>query len=120
MKTVLMADDNVQNLYLVRFLLEKEGCFVDEVHNGEEAVTAVAGKRYDLVLMDIQMPEMDGMEATRIIKSRANAPVIIALTARAMIGDRENILAAGCDGYIEKPIIPDSFIEQLRVYLKPV
>ena len=117
MTTILIADDNAQNLYLTRFLLEKEGCEVHEAHNGAEAVAAVSERDYDLVLMDIQMPVMDGLEATRIIKSRNNPPLVIALTARAMSGDRDSILSDGCDGYIEKPLSPEKFAEQIREYL---
>ena len=118
MSKILIADDNAQNLYLARFLLEQKGHEIDEVHNGEEAVQAVSAKGYDLVLMDIQMPVMDGLQATKIIKAEADAPVVVALTAKAMAGDQERILAAGCDGYIAKPIAPNTFADQVQAYLK--
>ena len=106
MSLILVADDNERNRYLTRFLLEQAGHTVHEANDGSEAVHRVGQERYDLVLMDIQMPVMDGLEATRKIKAMGAPPTIVALTAQAMQGDRERILAAGCDGYIEKPINP--------------
>jgi len=115
---ILVADDNVHNLYLARFLLEKKGYRVCEAHNGEEAVALCQAEAPALILMDIQMPGMDGLEATHCIKSNTSTPpLIVALTARAMSGDREIILAAGCDGYIEKPIDPGNFIARVENYL---
>ena len=118
MSKILIADDNSQNLYLARFLLEQRGHEVAEAHNGEEAVNAMAVQEYDLVLMDIQMPVMDGLDATRRIKEKGSNAPIVALTAKAMAGDEEKIRGAGCDGYINKPIEPDKFANQVEVYLK--
>lgn len=115
---IIIADDNAQNLYLARFLLAQAGYAVREAHNGEEAVALSRAERPSLILMDIQMPVMNGLEATRYIKSQPSAPLIVALTARAMSGDRERILAAGCDGYIEKPIDPATFVGRVESYLK--
>ncbi len=118
MPLILVADDNAHNLYLARFLLEKKGYQVCEAHNGDEAVAVCRAETPSLVLMDIQMPGMDGLEATQRIKSSTSiSPPIVALTARAMSGDREAILAAGCDGYIEKPIDPDNFVTRVEDYL---
>jgi len=115
---ILVADDNAHNLYLARFLLEKKGYQVCEAHNGGEAVVICQAETPSLILMDIQMPGMDGLEATHRIKSNTSfSPPIVALTARAMSGDRETILAAGCDGYIEKPIDPDNFVARVEHYL---
>jgi len=115
---ILVADDNTHNLYLARFLLEKKGYRVCEAHNGEEAVAVCQAETPTLVLMDIQMPGMDGLEATHRIKNSTSfPPPIVALTARAMTGDRETILASGCDGYIEKPIDPDNFVARVENYL---
>ncbi len=115
--TILIADDNAQNLYLARFLLERGGYRICEAPNGREAVAAALRERPALVLMDIQMPGMDGLEATRRIKAEDGAPPVVALTAKVMTGDREAILAAGCDGYIQKPIDPDSFVSRVEAYL---
>ncbi len=117
---ILIADDNAQNLYLAHFLLERSGYTICEAHNGEQAVAAVLAESPALVLMDIQMPGMDGLEATRRIKQAADAPLIIALTAKVMTGDREAILAAGCDGYIQKPIEPDDFVTKVETYLQNI
>jgi two-component system, sensor histidine kinase and response regulator len=106
--SVLVAEDNPVNQRLATRLLEKRGHRVILVGNGREAVDAQAKERFDLVLMDVQMPEMDGLEATAAIRRResgsGNHQPIIALTAHAMKGDQEICLAAGMDGYIAKPI----------------
>ena len=107
--TVLVAEDNEVNQLLIRALLSKAGHRVDVVGNGAEAIAAVQDKRYDLVLMDVQMPEVDGPTATAAIRG-LDGPVaaipIVALTANAMTGDRESYLAAGMDDYVPKPIEP--------------
>ena len=119
MSKILIVDDNSQNLYLARFLLEQSGHQIVEAHNGQEAVDYCRKEKVDLVLMDIQMPVMDGLEATRIIKSEIdNTITIVALTAKAMSGDKEEILLVGCDGYIKKPIAPDTFVELVEIYIR--
>jgi CheY-like chemotaxis protein/HPt (histidine-containing phosphotransfer) domain-containing protein len=105
---VLVAEDNVINQKAVTSLLVPRGHVVDVVANGADAVRAVQRQEYDLVLMDVQMPEMSGMEATRTIRTleanTARHTRIVAVTAHAMKGDREECLAAGMDGYLAKPI----------------
>jgi PAS domain S-box-containing protein len=104
---ILLAEDNAVNQTLATILLEKEGHEVVLAVNGKEAVEAAARQPFDVVLMDVQMPEMDGLEATRIIRAREHNGThvpIIALTAHAMKGDRERCLQAGADGYVSKPL----------------
>ena len=116
---VLIAEDNVVNQRLLRSMLDRMGHDVVVVANGREAVDAVARERFDLVLMDVQMPEMGGFEATRAIRQRETLQrgdtcgrhlPVIAVTARAMAGDREACLAAGMDGYLSKPIRRDQLV----------
>ena len=118
---VLVAEDNAVNQRLAARLLEKRGHRVTVTANGREAVEALANHNFDLVLMDIQMPEMDGFEATAVIREKemhdgTHIP-IIALTANAMKGDRERCLAAGMDGYLSKPIVSRDLDELLGTYL---
>jgi GAF domain-containing protein/CheY-like chemotaxis protein/HPt (histidine-containing phosphotransfer) domain-containing protein len=110
---ILVAEDNVVNQRLALRLLEKLGYRADVVANGLEALEAVLRQRYDLVLMDVQMPEMDGVEATRLIlerRSDGERPWIVAMTAEVMRGDREGFLAAGMNDYVAKPIRPQELI----------
>ena len=104
---ILLAEDNQVNQMLATVMLQKEGHHVDVAHNGIEAVSAVRSLPYDLVLMDVNMPEMDGIEATAQIRALGGEPgkiPIVAMTANAMKGDRETYLAAGMDDYVSKPI----------------
>ncbi len=118
MSTILIADDNAENLYLARYLLENAGHSVQVAHNGEEAVSAVQqNPDFDLILMDVQMPILDGLEATKRIKANGSMTPIVALTAKAMAGDRDLILASGCDGYIEKPFDVEMFLSQINQHL---
>jgi signal transduction histidine kinase len=112
---ILIAEDNVINQQLIRQILGNLGYCPDCVENGELAVAAARGKDYDLILMDVQMPEMDGLEATRFIRrQRGSQPVIIALTANAMLGDREECLQSGMDDYISKPVRLDELMRLLK------
>jgi PAS domain S-box-containing protein len=118
---VLVAEDNAVNQRLASRLLEKRGHRVTVMVNGREALEALEKQTFDLILMDVQMPEMDGFEATSAIRERekhtgAHIP-IIALTAHAMKGDMERCLAAGMDGYLSKPIRPQDLDEILETYL---
>jgi len=118
---VLVAEDNRVNQEVCREILEYLRCRVRIVSNGREAVEEVSRNRYDLVFMDFQMPEMDGVEATRLIRSRERTrnshTKIIALTARAMEGDREQCLAEGMDDYLSKPFTIDRMREVLERWL---
>jgi CheY-like chemotaxis protein len=113
---ILLAEDNVVNQKLALRLLQQMGYRADLAGNGIEAIESVERQTYDLVLMDVQMPEMDGLEATRRITARWPAgarPRIVAMTANAMQGDREECLAAGMDDYVVKPIRVDALVEAL-------
>jgi len=116
---ILLADDNVVNQKVARGLLERLGHIVVVANNGREAVAAHAKESFDVILMDLQMPEIDGLEATAIIRRRErpgeHVP-IIALTAAAMEGDRRRCLDGGMDGYVSKPIsVPELLSELARV-----
>lgn len=114
---ILLAEDNLVNQKLAIRLLEQMGYRADLASNGLEALESVERQTYDVVLMDVQMPEMDGLEASRRITSRLapdNRPIIIAMTANAMQGDREMCLAAGMDDYIAKPIRVHKLIDALK------
>ncbi len=117
---VLLAEDHAVNELLMRKLLGGMGCTFTVVHNGEEAVSAWQKQRFDLVLMDVQMPVVSGFDATAQIRAREAAmpgrprTPIIALTAHAMAGDRERCLAAGMDGYVSKPVSPARLAEAMQ------
>ncbi len=120
---VLLAEDNLVNQKLAVYLLEKRGATVDVVGDGRAALAAFQQKAYDVVLMDIQMPDMDGFETTAMIRheeqeqGKARTP-IIAMTAHAMKGDREQCLASGMDGYISKPLQVDELVAAINKTLK--
>jgi two-component system cell cycle response regulator DivK len=118
--TVLYIEDNPENRTLVRRVLEAEGYRVIEAENGAQGLNHLQSESADLVLVDINLPEMDGYEVTTRIKqmpATAGVPVI-AMTANVMKGDREKTLAAGCDGYIPKPIDIDSLPGQIAKFLR--
>jgi CheY-like chemotaxis protein len=120
---ILLAEDNVVNQKLAMRLLQQMGYRADLASNGIEALESVVRQTYDVILMDVQMPEMDGLEASRRITAQwpaAKRPRIVAMTANAMQGDREMCLAAGMDDYITKPIRVDQLVEALmRVPARP-
>ena len=111
-RSLLLVDDSPQNLRLAGFLLESAGFRVRTAASGEEALDLLAVERFTLILVDIQLPGMDGLEATRELKrdDATRAIPVIALTALAMKGDEERIRAAGCDGYIAKPMRYKEFL----------
>ena len=112
---ILLVEDNAVNQKLALRLLSRMGYRADVAANGLEAIDAVERQPYDLVLMDVQMPEMDGLEATRHILDRVEATrrPCVAMTANAMDGDREQCIEAGMQGYISKPIRVDALVEAL-------
>ncbi|MEM1305036.1 MAG: ATP-binding protein, partial [Planctomycetota bacterium] len=114
---VLVAEDGVDNQRLVRYLLKKAGAEVTIVGDGKQAVGRLldsGGSRYGVVLMDMQMPVMDGYEATRTLRERGYRGPVIALTAHAMDGDRQKTLDAGCDDYSPKPYNPAELVRLIR------
>jgi len=117
-KRVLVVEDDAQNSYLIGFILEKSGYEVVTAVDGEQALAEVEKVLPDLILMDMLLPKMNGYEATRRIKARPEAKQIpiVALTAYSMKGDREKILESGCDGYISKPIDPETFVAEMEGY----
>ncbi|BCO10022.1 response regulator [Desulfolithobacter dissulfuricans] len=117
-KKILIVEDNEQNMYLATFLLERSGYETIQAWNGLEGLEKAQTDKPDLILMDIQLPEMDGYEATRRIKSMAdiNQIPIVAVTSYAMPGDREKAQALGCAGYIEKPFDPEIFVSEIEKY----
>ncbi len=118
-KVILIVDDETKNLKLFRDLLQRFGYVTIEATDGEQGVELAMLKKPDLILMDIQMPKMDGYEATRILKAditTKNIP-IVAVTSYAMKGDKERMFEAGCDGYITKPIDIQELLKKVAEYL---
>jgi two-component system, cell cycle response regulator DivK len=119
MAKILIIEDNEQNMYLETFILQKQGHEILQARSGELGITLAAQHWPDLILLDIQLPGMDGYTVARELrKNEANSHVpIIAVTSYAMAGDRESILESGCTGYIEKPINPDTFHLEITQFL---
>ncbi len=118
---VLVIEDNEQNLYLTRFLLESSGYQVAAANNGQDGIEAAQKLRPALILLDIQLPLMDGYTVARELRKvpeLAKTP-IVAVTSYAMVGDREKCLESGCTGYLEKPINPDTFLAEVQQFLPP-
>ncbi len=117
--TILVIEDNEKNAYLVTFILEKYGYQVIQARDGETGIALARQAKPDLILLDIQLPEMDGYAVARELTSdgELRAIPIVAVTSYAMLGDRERILAEGCAGYIEKPINPATFMAEIEQYL---
>jgi two-component system cell cycle response regulator DivK len=118
--TILHIEDNFENRILIRRILQYSGYEVLEAENAYEALELLESSTPDMILMDINMPDIDGYSLTRQLKSNIkfrNVP-IIAITANVMKGDREKSLLAGCDGFIAKPINVDSFVDQVELFLE--
>lgn len=116
---ILLVEDNEQNRYLATFLLEQRGYEVVHAGTGPLGLELAASIHPDLILLDIQLPGMDGHAVARALKGDAalKSIPIVAVTAYAMAGDREKVLAAGVEGYIEKPISPATFVEEVERFL---
>ncbi|NLW75204.1 MAG: response regulator [Methanomicrobiales archaeon] len=119
-KKILVIEDNEQNMYLMHFLLESNGYTVIEALNGQVGIQKAIDEHPDVILLDIQLPEMDGYQIAKILRKTPDIDTIpiIAVASYAMAGDREKILAAGATDYIEKPINPATFVDQIKIHLK--
>ena len=116
---VLVVDDNAINVELVRYILEQEGFAVDAAGDAHEALRRIDSFKPELILMDIQMPGMDGIELTQRLKAdpRLQHIIVVAFTAYAMRGDEAKMRVAGCDGYLSKPINVSTFADSVRSML---
>ncbi|MCK6531864.1 MAG: response regulator [Polyangiaceae bacterium] len=116
---VLLIEDNEQNRYLTTFLLEKSGYRVTSAVTGPDGIELARGGAFDLILLDIQLPAMDGYAVAASLKAdpRTRGVPIVAVTSHAMVGDREKALASGSQGYIEKPIDPETFVSEIERFL---
>lgn len=119
MANILIIEDNEQNLYLETFILEKHGHTVTAAQDGATGIQMAEAIRPDLVLLDIQLPVMDGYAVASALRSQPALRYlpIVAVTSYAMAGDRERVLAVGCNGYIEKPINPETFLTEILSFL---
>lgn len=119
--TVLIIEDNEQNLYLTTFILEKNGYPVIQARSGPEGIETARAKRPAVILLDIQLPGMDGYAVARRLQEleETRGIPIVAVTSYAMVGDRERVLASGCTGYIEKPINPETFMAEVERHMVP-
>jgi two-component system cell cycle response regulator DivK len=118
-RKILVIEDNEQNLYLVRFILERGNYEVFAAMDGRSGIEMATSLKPDLILLDIQLPVMDGYAVARNLRQNpglADTP-IVAVTSYAMSGDREKVMEAGCNGYIEKPIDPDTFVAKVEQHL---
>ncbi len=115
-RSALLIEDNEQNRYLLTFLLERSGYRVEIATDGVSGIEAARSSVPSVILLDIQLPTMDGYAVAKVLRSQEslrNVP-IVAVTSYAMPGDREKAMAAGCSGYIEKPINPETFVAELE------
>lgn len=119
---ILLIEDNAENRYLVTFLLQQRGHEIVPAESGPQGLELAAQVRPDLILLDIQLPGIDGHAVARALKSDPSLKHIpvVAVTSYAMVSDREKCLAAGAEGYIEKPINPDSFVAEIERFLAPL
>ncbi|MGR3173650.1 MAG: response regulator [Candidatus Scalindua sp.] len=116
MKTALVIEDNADNMELITVILAKSGYKVIKAETGQQGFEMAMETSPDFIILDIQLPDMDGLEVLQMIRnSKINGDIpVIAMTSFAMAGDREKVIAAGCNGYIEKPIDPEKVINQIR------
>jgi len=120
MQTALVIEDNKDNMKLVTFILEKNGYETIRAETGNMGIELAIKKKSDFILLDIQLPDMDGIDVLKAIrKSKSNGSIpVIAVTSYAMTGDKQRLIAAGCNGYIEKPIVVETIIHEIRRILE--
>lgn len=119
-RKILIVEDDLQSLYMLTFLLESNNYEVYQANTGLDGIEKARVHHPDAIILDIQLPEMDGYKVTRELRSNnelKNIPIIV-VTSFAMIGDRNKALDAGATGYIEKPINPDTFISQMESFIE--
>lgn len=116
MTKVLVVEDNPLNMELVIEILVARGFTVHEAINGEDAIKKAEAEKYDLILMDIELPGIDGVEVTKILKAKSKNTPVVALTSYAMKGDRDRFLSAGFDEYLPKPLDITDFLNRLEKY----
>ena len=116
MQTALVIEDNKDNMKLITFILEKNGYETIRAETGNAGIELAIKKKPDFILLDIQLPDMNGIEVLKAIrKSKINGSIpVIAVTSYAMAGDRQRLIEAGCNGYIEKPIVVETIINEIR------
>lgn len=117
MRKILYIEDNEQNLYLVEFILTRHGYAFCAARDGRSGIRMAGELKPDLILLDIQLPSMDGYAVARQLRANGEEIPIVAVTSYAMAGDREKAIGAGCSGYIEKPINPETFVQQVEAHL---
>lgn len=119
-KRILVIEDNPANLELLTLLLEAFGYVILAASGGAEGIEVVRREKLDLIICDVQMPGVDGYEVARRLKKdlMLHRIPLVAVTALAMVGDREKVLAAGFDGYIDKPIVPEKFVKQIQAFME--
>jgi CheY-like chemotaxis protein len=120
MARILVIEDNGDNMELMAYLLRAFGHMVQEAVEGEAGLKHARYGPFDLILCDLQMPGMDGYEVVRRMKENLPSIPMVAVTAYAMVGDRDKVLAAGFDGYIPKPINPETFVGEIEAFLPPL
>lgn len=116
MARILVIEDNADNRELMVYLLKAHGHEIETAADGELALQALGERRFDLIICDVHLPKVDGMQIVAMVKAsrELKSVPIVAVTALAMVGDRERLLAAGFDAYVPKPIEPESFVDQIR------
>ena len=120
MNKILVIEDNEQNMYLIDFILRKHGFEVIQAINGQEGINRAVDTEPDLIIMDWQLPDINGIEVTKELKKKEalkKIPIVFC-SSNVMKGDREIAFEAGASGYIEKPIIPEEFIEEIKKYFQ--